>query len=182
MLYLQSQPVANLREIIFRLSTGSGVLSGQTFSGSEIQVRKAGGSLTNAASSGSVTELGSTGVYVYPATTGELDTPGALLLRVNKSGALVWEEVHQIDSAIFATAVTGTLSATAFTTNLASSTNDFYKDALIKFVSGSLAGQVKKIGAYNGTSKLITLATIDGVQQSFTAAPANADAFRVLNE
>ena len=178
MLYLQSQPTSTLREIIFRLSTGAGVLTGQTFSGSEVQLRKAGGSLANANTTqiAAIAELGSTGVYVYTATAAELDTPGALLLRVNKSGANIWEEVHQVDRAVFGTAATGSLSASAFTTSLTNA-NDFWKDALVLFHTGSLAGQVKKIGAFANTGGLITLAT--GL--AFTAAPANGDVFQILN-
>jgi hypothetical protein len=162
--------------MVFRLSTGSGVLSGQTFSGAEIQLRKAGGALANAAGSGSVTELGSTGVYVYPATAAELDTPGLLLLRVNKSGALVWEEVHQIERAVLGSAVTGTLTTSTFTTDLASAVDDYYKDALVIFRTGNLANQYKRIGGYTGSTKLITLAT----GKAFTAAPANGDVFEIL--
>lgn len=178
MLYLQSQPVSTLRGMIFRLSTGAGVLSGQTFSGSEVQLAKVGGSLTNANTTqiAAITEFGSTGVYRYVATTAEIDTPGDLLFRVNKSGANVYEEVHQIDRAVFGTAATGTLSANAFTTSRTDA-NDFWKDALVLFHTGALAGQVKKIGAFANTGGLITLAT--GL--AFTAAPANGDVFQILN-
>lgn len=83
-------------------------------------------------------------------------------------------------SAKFGTAVTGTLNATSFSTSLTEATNDYWKDALLRFTSGNLAGQVKKIGAYNGTTKVITLATVAGVQLTFTGAPANGDTFELI--
>lgn len=67
-------------------------------------------------------------------------------------------------------------SATAFKTDLAETTTDHYKDALIKITSGTLAEQVKKITAYNGTTKFVT------VQGGFTAAPAAAVTFEILND
>jgi len=177
-MYLQSIPITTRREHLFRLATsGGGVLSGQTFSGSEIQVRKAGGSYANAANSGSVSELGSTGVYVLGLSTGELDTPGALAIRVNKSGALVWEYIDEVVPAQFGTAATGTLTASSFTTSLTNG-NNVWIDALIRFHTGALAGQVKKIGAYLNSGGLVTLVT----DLAFSAAPANGDVFQILNE
>jgi phosphoglucomutase len=49
--------------------------------------------------------------------------------------------------------------------------NDYWKDALLLFVAGNLAGQVKKITAYNGTTKVVT------VSGGFTGTPAAGDAF-----
>jgi hypothetical protein len=178
MAYKQSIPIATRREHLFRLATaGGGVLTGQTFSGSEIQVRKAGGSYANAAGIGSCPELGTTGVYVLTLSTGELDTPGRLIIRANKAGALVWEYIDEVDPAIFGTAATGSLGASAFTSSLTNA-NDVWRDALIKFHTGGLAGQVKKVGAFANASGLITLAS--GL--AFTAAPANGDVFEILND
>jgi hypothetical protein len=72
-------------------------------------------------------------------------------------------------------ATDGSNSATSFKTDLSSSTNDFWKDALLLITSGALAGQVKKITAYNGTTKFIT------VEGGFTATPADAVTFTVIN-
>lgn len=68
------------------------------------------------------------------------------------------------------------LSATtsSFVTNLAETTDDHYRDAVISFVSGSLNGQSRTISAYNGTTKAVTL------DQPLTEAPANADEFLIL--
>jgi hypothetical protein len=69
----------------------------------------------------------------------------------------------------------GSNTALTFFTNLSSVTPDFYKDALIRFETGALAGQVKKISAYNGATKFITVLT------AFTSAPANTDQFSIEN-
>ena len=71
---------------------------------------------------------------------------------------------------VLATAVTGTLTATAFTTSLTEATNDHYNGRTLTFTSGALAGQMTTITDYNGTAKLVTVAAM-------TEAPANGDAF-----
>lgn len=67
-------------------------------------------------------------------------------------------------------------SATAFETNLSSAVDDFYKDCLIVLTSGDLAGQVKRIQAYNGTTKIVT------VYGGFTSTPADAVTFALINK
>jgi len=69
----------------------------------------------------------------------------------------------------------GANTASTFETDLSSSVNDFWTDALLLFTSGSLAGQVKKITDYNGTTKFVT------VGSAFTAAPSAADTFVLVN-
>ena len=69
----------------------------------------------------------------------------------------------------------GANTATTFKTDLSSATNDQWKDALLLFLDGALAGQVKKISAYNGTTKFVTLSS------AFTAAPSAGDTFRLVN-
>lgn len=176
MLFRQSIPIAARREILFRLTNaGGGIVTGQTFSGSEIQVRKAGGSLANAANSVSVTEIGATGLYVYPASVGELDTPGSLLLRVNKTGAILFYEEHLVTPGFFGSVIAGTLTATAFSTDRTDATSH-WKDALVTMLTGALAGQVKKIGAFANAAGLITL----GTGLTFTTAPAATDVFELV--
>jgi hypothetical protein len=77
---------------------------------------------------------------------------------------------------------TGTVSADAgntaltFKTSLTEAVDDYYKDCLIKITSGTLKEQVKKIRAYNGTTKFVT------VTGGFTSAPVAADAFEIVND
>jgi hypothetical protein len=69
-----------------------------------------------------------------------------------------------------------TNTATVFKTTLASAVNDYYKDCLVLVTSGAMTGQVKKITAYNGSTKYIT---VDG---GFTAVPVAAVTFLVINQ
>lgn len=66
-------------------------------------------------------------------------------------------------------------SATSFKTNLTEAVNDFWKDSYLQITSGALLGQVKKITAYNGTTKIITC-------DAFTGTPADAVTFKIINE
>jgi len=63
---------------------------------------------------------------------------------------------------------------TTFKTDLTEATNDYHKDALILFTSGSLINQVKKILSYTGATKFVTAAS------AFTVAPSAADTFILL--
>lgn len=64
-------------------------------------------------------------------------------------------------------------SATSVKTDLAETTTDYHKDALLLFTSGNLINQVKKVTAYNGTTKVLTV-------NAFTGAPATSDTFILL--
>ena len=73
--------------------------------------------------------------------------------------------------------VTGTVNdagatTTAFITDLTSAVNDFYKNRIITFNTGALAGQQREITAYTGATKTVTVAAL-------TSAPANGVAFTV---
>ena len=65
-------------------------------------------------------------------------------------------------------------TATAFETNLTEATNDHYNGAFVVFTSGALLGQSRKISDYDGTNKILTVAT------AFTEAPAADDTFIIL--
>lgn len=67
-------------------------------------------------------------------------------------------------------AVTGTLTASVFSTNLTEATNDHYNDRILTFTSGALAGQSTQILDYNGSTKVLTVAAM-------TEAPANGNEF-----
>lgn len=71
------------------------------------------------------------------------------------------------------TAITGTLTATDFTTDLAEVTDDHYNGRVVVFTSGVLAGQAKAILDYDGATKTLTTRT-------FTEAPGNSDAFVIV--
>lgn len=66
-------------------------------------------------------------------------------------------------------------SATTFKTDRTEAIDDYWKDAYIRITSGALVGQVKKVTAYNGTTKFVTVS-------GFTAEPADAVTFDLVTE
>jgi hypothetical protein len=66
-------------------------------------------------------------------------------------------------------------NAGSFLTDRAEVAADFWKDCLLLFTSGSLAGQVKKISGYNAATHFVTVAS------PFTGTPANGDRFVLIN-
>jgi hypothetical protein len=78
-------------------------------------------------------------------------------------------------SLITGQAVTGTLAADTFTTDLAAAAVDHFVDYFLMFTSGVNAGESRKISAYSGTGTFtITVAT------AFPAAPSNGDDFVIV--
>lgn len=66
-------------------------------------------------------------------------------------------------------------SATAFKTDRIEAVNDYWKNALILITSGALDGQIAKVQAYNGTTKIITLSA------ALTGTPADGVTFVLIN-
>ena len=77
----------------------------------------------------------------------------------------------------------GTVTANAgntsaiFTTDLEETASAYWRDALCVIVDGALAGQVKKVQGYNGTTKALTV----GPSGGFTSTPAAGTAFVLIN-
>lgn len=69
-----------------------------------------------------------------------------------------------------------TNSAQFFLTDLTSSVGGYCIGSYIKFTSGTLINQVRKITAYSGTTFFIT------VSGAFTAEPTAADTFIIINQ
>jgi hypothetical protein len=67
-------------------------------------------------------------------------------------------------------------STTAFVSSLVNTTNNFYKNAVLTFTSGDLDGQSRRISAYDGVTKTITL------DPALTSAPANGSAFTIISQ
>lgn len=65
-------------------------------------------------------------------------------------------------------------TSSTFLTNLTSAVNDYWKDAYLKFKTGSLTGQVKKVVGYTGATKFITC-------EAFTDEPTADDSFDLIN-
>lgn len=70
-------------------------------------------------------------------------------------------------------AITGTLSTTAFTTDLTEATDDHYNGRIVIFTSGVLSGQATDITDYDGATKTITVTDM-------TEAPSNGDDFIIV--
>lgn len=62
----------------------------------------------------------------------------------------------------------------SFVTNLTEATTDHYKNRILEFTSGALAGQGREISGYDGATKKITLS------EALTDAPANGVTFKIL--
>lgn len=67
-------------------------------------------------------------------------------------------------------------SRTSFKTDLVSTVTNHWKDCLLRITSGILLGQVKKVSAYNGTTKVIS------VYSGFTSTPAADTTFELINK
>lgn len=66
-------------------------------------------------------------------------------------------------------------SATQFKGGQTETTNDHWKDCLISMITGSLAGQVKKVTGYSGSTKIFTFTN------GFTGTPSNGDVYEIIN-
>lgn len=76
--------------------------------------------------------------------------------------------------ASFTVQTDGGNSAMQVKTDRTETADDYWKDALALIASGALAGQIKKVTAYNGTSKVITFG-------AFTGTPADGVTIFLLN-
>lgn len=149
--------------------------SGITFSAGDVKISKDGGSFNNTTNLPS--EIGSTGRYSLTLTFSEMNASW-VHVWVSKSSA----NIDDIDL-VFGTGgypagtvlTDGGNSSSSFKTDLTESTTDHWKDSLILFTSGTLAGQLKKVSGYNGTTKFIT------VSAAFTGTPSNGDGFILVN-
>lgn len=80
------------------------------------------------------------------------------------------EGIISIDGSVDDTSAT----STTFISNLTASTDGYYHDKVLVFISGGLSGQARPIETYTGSTKSIT------VSLAFTAAPADGDEFLIL--
>jgi len=136
-----------------------------------------------ASSTNSPTQIDSTdqkGLFYLELTAAEINTIGSVSIKITNTGGTKTMEPREMEvevvQAYFATAQTGTLTTGSFTSDRTEA-SDFWKDCLVIALTGSLAGQVKKVGAFANTGGLFTLAT----GFVFTAAPANGDIFEILD-
>jgi hypothetical protein len=89
---------------------------------------------------------------------------------IGGSFAAATNAARAFEGLVLGAALTGTLTATAFSTTLTEATNDHYNGRTLTFTSGPLAGQMTTILDYNGATKVVTVAAM-------TEAPANGNQF-----
>lgn len=131
------------------------------------------------------TTVGLSGTTVKTASDVETDTqdiqarlPAALTSNGNMKSDVLRVRGLTI---IVGTVLTGTLTATVFTTDLGTgqqnvfAADDSLNDCLVAFTSGTLVNQVKKVSDYTALTGLVT------VSSGFTGAPSNGDTFLVIN-
>jgi hypothetical protein len=66
--------------------------------------------------------------------------------------------------------------ATSFKTDLTSTVDSYCVGSYLKIASGTLINEVRRISAYNGTSKVVTLSA------ALTATPADGVEFYIVNQ
>lgn len=148
--------------------------TGLTIATGESQISKDGGAFANTANL--PVELGTTGVYPLTLTTAETNC-NSFAIRVTDGGSQVFfAEYKTTGETTGAVVADGSNSTTSFETDLTSAVTDIHKDSLITFTSGALAGEVKRVAGYNGSTKFVT------VNAALTAVPSNGDLFRLLND
>jgi hypothetical protein len=147
--------------------------TGLSIANTDIQISKDGGAYANATNG--ATELGTTGRYKVDVTAAEMDASWVSVKVVKTGMDDVDYNIATSGNPSGSVVSNGSNAAGTFCTDLTQSTNDHWKDSLLLFTSGSLAGQVKKVSAYDGTTKFVTLST------AFTGAPSAGDRFILVN-
>lgn len=177
----QNEPTPALRTRMFVLKASDGVtpFTG-ALAGADVQLSKAGSGLANAV--GVATNIASIGLYKLVLDITDLDTQGELVMAVVKTGVqtmvLSLGQVtprNPYSPQFFGSVLAGTLTAGSFTSTATSAIADHWKDSLCRFITGALAGQVRKIGN-NSTTGLLTV-----LPDPFNSAPAVNDIFELIN-
>ncbi len=154
------------------LTTGA-TKTGLTLLASDVKMSKNGGAFASATNAPA--EIGSTGRYSIVFTAAEMNC-AYFYFYIEKAGMRPYDDGGAMsDQPAQAVVADGGNSATTFVTDLTSAVTDFWKDVLVCFTSGALAGQVKKVTGYNGTTKALSFTS------GFTSAPSTGDLFILIN-
>lgn len=153
-------------------STVGALKTGLSLLAADVQISKDGGAF--AAATNAPTEIGQ-GFYSLVLSAAETNCAWIAIL-ITKSGMRpqpVWGNMDPQRTA----AVAGTgQTATLFVTNLTEAIDDAHKGKLVRFQTGTLAGQVRKVSGYNGTTKALSFVA------GFSAAPTAADVFTLIDD
>lgn len=182
----QSDPRAAERRVYFTCVDATNVqsrLQASDMSTFTVKISK-NGALAGSAAAAAPVEVDATnkkGEFYVELALADIDTSGKATLKItNASGTKAMEPreiVIKIAQSFFATAQTGTLTTTAFSSNRGEAT-DFWKDAYVHVLTGSLAGQVKKIGGFTTSGGIFALAS----GFTFAGTPANGDVVELINQ
>ena len=147
--------------------------SGLTIANTSCWISKDGSNFVNT-TNGSTELTGVTGRYKIVLTASEMDASWVHLVveTVGMDPVGLTLGTHGSPSGVVV-ADAGN-SSTVFKTDRTEATDDYWKDALVLFTSGSLSGQVKKVTVYTGSSKVVTTG-------AFTGTPAASDRFILIN-
>jgi hypothetical protein len=130
-----------------------------------------------ASAAGTVTFPGTiastTNITAGTITTATNVTNGVNATAINGSATAAANLAVSAATMLTGKAVTGTLSSTVFTTNLASTTTNAYVGRIVLFTSGALIDEAQTIKAYSNTGQIT-------VASGFTTAPSNNDAFIIV--
>ncbi len=108
-------------------------------------------------------------------------TAAAIATDAIDADALKADAATEIRDAVWGVLPTGTVltdagnNASTFKTSRTETETDHWKGAFLTFTTGDLAGQTRQVGAYNGTTKVVTLVV------ALSATPADDVAFILIN-
>lgn len=148
-------------------------LSGLTWTAGQTQISKDGGAFAN--TTNQPVEIGSTGRYSVTLTATETDAVW-IMLKMERSEIQPWDISLATAGHPSGTVVAnGGNTATTFKTSLTEASNDYWKDVLILFTSGTLTGQVRKVVTYTASTAFVILSS------ALTSTPTAGDRFVLVN-
>jgi hypothetical protein len=162
---------AQQQVVVFLATNTSGVRqTGLTWADGELKLSKDGAALVDLLGA-RVTEVAH-GYYYVTLTAAETDATFLVLAQV-KTGISAANDVRGLTSGHPSGVVIDDAanSATTFKTDRTETGPDHWVSTGVKFTTGALAGQIREITAYNGTTKFLT------VSPALSAEPAAGDRF-----
>lgn len=162
-------------------SDGNTLKTAPTVVGGDVKISKDGGALANLTNTPVNEPAGSALVKVI-LTDDEMDAERVDILFVDQSNPKEWADLHIHIQPITDLGLPGEVvadagnTATTFKTDLISTITDFCKDQAIRFISGTLKNQTRKVAGYDGNTKFIT------VDSAFSTTPSTDDKFIILGK
>lgn len=162
-------------------SDGNTLKVNPTIVGGDVKISKDGGALANLTNTPTTSPAGSAIVQVT-LTDAEMDADRIDILFVDQTSPKEWADLHIHLQPVSDLGTPGSVvadagnTATSFKTNITSSVTDFCKNQAIRFVSGALKNQVRKVTAFDTATSFIT------VDAAFSVAPSGGDDFIILGK